>query len=451
MKKNIYRVLLIIVFFMIALTIKSYGESDLDYDYAFDTSGNIVITSYMGSDSNITIPSTIDGYKVIAIGEHAFDGSSSSTNGNVIENVIISEGIEKIGTLAFAKCANLETVKLPESLTFIDMQAFLLDTKLKSINIPSNLTTIMCNTFQETALTEVEIPEGMQSIQSRAFGICSQLEKVTIHSRNVQLDSSAFEYSNSLVLYGYEGSTTQAYAQQNGIEFRALSSSQEPTQTVAIKLNKNSLSLNEGSSETLTVSFTGIPSSTNLIWTSSNSNIATVEYGTITAKSEGNATITVKTEDGQYQDTCTVLVTKQGSSTETNIVPITSISLSKSSLSLKVNNTATLVATILPNNATDTKLVWSSSNSNIATVDNGKITAKAVGNALITVSNSDGTKKATCNVTVTKTGTGSDATTATGRIPQTGINVILTIITSLVVISIAAIMYKKYSGFKDVK
>ena len=452
MKKIIYRTLLICLFIMVVFTIKSYAASD--FSYTLDASGNAKITAYNGTESNLTIPSTIDGHNVVTIGSHAFDESRNSTNGHTIKNLVISEGIERIELLAFAKCDNLETVKLPESLTFLDAQTFIQCSKLKSINIPSKITSIGNSTFQETGFTEFDIPENVKSIDSRALGICSKLEKVRVYSTDISYSSGVFEYgSSNLVLYGYEGSTTEAYAQQNGIEFKSLSSGEEPPILTmgSIHLNKNELSLKEGENETLTVSFIEMSPSTNVIWSSSNEKVATVENGNVTAKSIGNTIITVTTEDGQYKDTCTVSVVKKGDSPEPSEILITSILLNKSSLSLYVGNSETLIATIIPNNATDKNLVWSSSNSSIATVENGKIIAKAVGTTIITVSNSDGTKKATCKVTVINKETTPDNTIADGKLPQTGINMTLTIITIITITMIAIIMYKKFNNYKDIK
>ena len=455
MKKIIYRTLFISLFFIVIFTIKTYGASD--FSYSLDTNGKATITAYNGTEGNLTIPNTIDGYNVVAIGSHAFDESKNLTNGHTIKNLVISEGIERIELLAFAKCENLETVKLPESLNFLDMQTFLKCSKLKSINIPSKITSIGNCTFQETGFTEFDIPENVKSIDLRALGICSKLEKVRVYSKDISYSSGVFEYgSSNLVLYGYEGSTTQTYAQQNGIEFKTLSSSEESSTIIgAIHLNKNELSLKEDTSETLTVSFTEMSSSTNVIWSSSNEKVASVENGNVTANSIGNAIITVSTEDGQYKDTCTVSVVKKDFSTEPNIVPITSILVNKNALSLYVGNTETLIATILPDNTTDKSLVWTSSNPNVATIENGKIIAKAVGSTIITVSNSDGTKKATCSVTVINNDSTSekpeDDTIADEELPQAGINMTLTIIIILIITIIAIITYKKYNNFKDIK
>lgn len=361
MKKIVYRILCISLFIVAIFTIKSYGISD--FTYTLDDSGNATITAYNGSESSLTIPSTIDGYNVTTVGSHAFDESRNSTNGHTIKNVVISEGIKRIELLAFAKCTNLESVKLPESLTFLDMQTFTQCSNLKSINIPSKIENIANGTFQETGFTEFDIPENVKSIDSRALGICSSLEEVRVYSKDITYDLGVFEYSSSnLVLYGYEGSTTQTYAQQNELQFRLLTDNEDD-------------------------------------------------------------------------------------------IPITSISLNQSSLLLYVGNTEILVANILPNNANDTTLVWSSNNSSVATVENGKVIAKSIGFATITVSNEDGTKKATCNITVTKKEATSEKTTdttvANGKLPQTGISHIVLIILFLIFI-VMILSYRHYKNLKDI-
>lgn len=82
-------------------------------------------------------------------------------------------------------------------------------------------------------------------------------------------------------------------------------------------------------------------------------------------------------------------------------VHVSGISLNKSEVSLHVNETEILTATITPENATDTSVLWESSNATIATVTGGKITALRVGSATITVTANDGGQIATCEVYVT--------------------------------------------------
>ena len=84
-------------------------------------------------------------------------------------------------------------------------------------------------------------------------------------------------------------------------------------------------------------------------------------------------------------------------------VSVTSVSLNKSTLDIKVGETATLTATINPTNATNKNVTWKSDNTQIATVDTaGKITAIKEGTAKITVKTKDGNHTATCIVTVSK-------------------------------------------------
>ena len=80
----------------------------------------------------------------------------------------------------------------------------------------------------------------------------------------------------------------------------------------SVTLDKKTLSINEGSSYTLTATITPSDATNkSLIWTSDNEKVATVSNGKVTAVSEGSATITVTTEDGDYSATCKVTVTKK--------------------------------------------------------------------------------------------------------------------------------------------
>lgn len=87
-------------------------------------------------------------------------------------------------------------------------------------------------------------------------------------------------------------------------------------------------------------------------------------------------------------------------SSEIENIEVESITLNKSSLTLEVGEEETLIATIMPNDATNKTVTWNVEPAGVITVDNGKITAIASGNAVVTAS--AGEKRATCNVTVNK-------------------------------------------------
>ncbi len=81
-------------------------------------------------------------------------------------------------------------------------------------------------------------------------------------------------------------------------------------------------------------------------------------------------------------------------------VAVKSIKLDKTEITKVVGETEQLTATVLPSNATNKAVTWSSSDDAVATVDeNGKVTAKKVGTAKVTVTTKDGNKTATCSVT----------------------------------------------------
>ncbi len=81
-------------------------------------------------------------------------------------------------------------------------------------------------------------------------------------------------------------------------------------------------------------------------------------------------------------------------------VHVNSVSLDKKNITLKPYETETLVASILPANADDKSVTWTSNNNNVATVENGVVTGVAGGNTVITVTTVDGSKTDTCEVTV---------------------------------------------------
>lgn len=94
--------------------------------------------------------------------------------------------------------------------------------------------------------------------------------------------------------------------------------------------------------------------------------------------------------------------------TNIDAIPVSSISLDITSLSLNVGYSKTLIATVIPSTAANKAVTWTSSNTNVATVTTGVVTAKATGTAIITVTTVDGKHSATCTVTVTAATSGTN-------------------------------------------
>ena len=137
----------------------------------------------------------------------------------------------------------------------------------------------------------------------------------------------------------------------------------------------------------------------NLIWSSSDTSIVTVVNGRVKAVGGGTATITAAAADGSgVSGTCQVT---------SSTIPVTGLSLSKTSLVMAQNSTFTITAAITPENATVKNIEWTSSDTAVAQVDNGKITGVGDGHATITAATVDGQLKQTCEVEVIGAGENS--------------------------------------------
>ena len=163
----------------------------------------------------------------------------------------------------------------------------------------------------------------------------------------------------------------------------------------SVKLNKTTLTIDAKKTATLTA--TVGPSNANnknVKWTTSNSAVATVTVsGKVKAIKKGTATITATARDGSGKKaTCKVTV-KQ---------PVTSLTLDKTDLKLKIGKKSTLKATVKPANANNKDVKWTTSNKSVATVtSDGKVKGIKYGTATITATARDGSgKKATCKVAV---------------------------------------------------
>ena len=168
----------------------------------------------------------------------------------------------------------------------------------------------------------------------------------------------------------------------------------------SVSLNKSTLSLGVGAKETLTE--TVLPAeATNkgVEWSTSEATVATVVNGEVTAVAEGTATITATSVgDPAKKAECIVTV---------NEIPVNSVELNKSTLSLAVGANEKLTATVLPADATNKGVTWSTSEATVAEVVDGEVTAVAVGTATITATSvGDPAKKAECVITVNEAPTG---------------------------------------------
>lgn len=182
----------------------------------------------------------------------------------------------------------------------------------------------------------------------------------------------------------------------------------ETVKVTGVKLDKNTLSISVGSTAQLKATISPDNATDKKVtWATSDEEIATVDSeGKVKGIKAGEATVTVTTADGGFKDTCAVTVSRSGGGGGggggSTTVSVTGVSLDQTSLTMTVGGTATLTATVAPDNATNKSVTWSSDKPAVATVDaGGKVTAVAPGMATVTVKTADGDKTATCVVTVT--------------------------------------------------
>lgn len=179
-----------------------------------------------------------------------------------------------------------------------------------------------------------------------------------------------------------------------GIVLTSCTDDMTPITVSSVTLDTTSMTLTEGDSQTITATISPSEAANKtILWISSNSAVASVEGGVVTAIAPGTVTITAVTEDGAKTATCNVTVVAK-------VYPVTGVSLDKTSASLTEGETIALTATVNPENATNKNVSWKSDDISVATVVDGKVTAVKAGTTTITVTTEDGKHSASCSIVV---------------------------------------------------
>ena len=224
------------------------------------TNGTITITGYNGPGGVVTIPATLDGLPVTAIGQYAFRDNTSLTS------VTIPNSVTSIEGYAFYYCTNLTSVTLPNSVTSLGNGAFYNCTGLTSVTIPSSVTSIGGGAFNScTGLTSVTIPNSVTSIGGAAFFHCSGLTYVYFLG-NAPDDFNAF-FGDPATVYYLAGTTGW------GSTFSGLPTAVWTPATPSITSQPGSQAVVVGATATLSVSVTGLPAPT-YQWLKDGTNLA---------------------------------------------------------------------------------------------------------------------------------------------------------------------------------
>lgn len=170
-----------------------------DYKYYLNGNNEAVISRYLGTGSEVTVPDTIDGYTVTEIGECAFYAESKKQlcdnliTENQITSLVLPDSIKKIGSMAFSFNKSLVSVDIPDAVTVVSTRAFEACFSLANIGWPANLKTIGSMAFYRClGLTALQIPEGVTRIGSNAFSGCENLQSVSLPQTLTSIGNLAF-------------------------------------------------------------------------------------------------------------------------------------------------------------------------------------------------------------------------------------------------------------------
>lgn len=200
-------------------------------------------------------------------------------------------------------------------------------------------------------------------------------------------------YIGSVALATDESGNTLNYLAPAVPYTKVTYSAPEQVAVTGMTLAKKSIEVEKGKTETINAIITPENATRKgITWTSSDTNVATVTNGVVKGISAGTATITATTKDGNFTDTCEVTVMQNA---------VTGIRISEKLIDLGMENKKQITATVMPDDATDKSVEWTSENPEIATVsDNGTITGKSYGRTVVTATTTDGGYTAKCVVRV---------------------------------------------------
>ncbi len=173
------------------------GQAD---DYTCITNnGTITITKYIGAGGDVSIPDTINGLPVVAIGYHAF----SCTN---VANVTVPVTLTSIDGYGFAGCDSLRSISLPHSVTNLGIGAFYHCDALTNVILGNGIGVLeTCAFWSCSNLTAIIIPDSVTSVGAAAFQYCTRLATVVVGRGVRSFGNSAFAGCRSGPFFYFRG------------------------------------------------------------------------------------------------------------------------------------------------------------------------------------------------------------------------------------------------------
>ena len=184
--------------------------------YEFGTDKVTITKASLGNGrTTVTIPPSICGVPVTAIGEEAFQDYTS------LESVTIPNSVISIGEKAFSHCTSLASVTIPNGVQTIRNSTFVGCTSLASVTIPNSVTSIEKWAFNGCrSLTSVTIPSGVQTIGNDAFVNCTSLKSIVVDDANIYYSSDdgvLFNKEKTALITYPCGKTDTSYTIPSGV------------------------------------------------------------------------------------------------------------------------------------------------------------------------------------------------------------------------------------------
>ncbi len=153
----------------------SFTNGNDTYSYTVDGEGNAIIVGCTTTSTNITLPNTLGGYPVTAVG---YKGMANCTT---LKGITIPNNIIKLDLYAFAGCTGIDTVTIPATCVYIGKYAFSGCTNLTTVVIAEGVTHLGDYCFENCeSLTEVVVPDSCTYLGDYAFYNCVSMESATI-------------------------------------------------------------------------------------------------------------------------------------------------------------------------------------------------------------------------------------------------------------------------------
>lgn len=218
-------------------------------------------------------------------------------------NISVSDSVTRIDYDAFRDCDLLENASLPNSVIEMGTGIFLDCDALKTASLGTGITEIPYSMFEHCdALESVIVPCRVTKIGDSAFKNCTKLTSITIPPSVTEIPISAFSYYDKHTIYGVTGSYAETYANEHAIKFvpREVKANKVAFRESALKLDGWMWD------QYLEFSIDPADCTEELVWSSSNEDVATVENGYLNTRENGIAEITLRI--GNASAVCTVTV-----------------------------------------------------------------------------------------------------------------------------------------------